>query len=439
MLRRGNAQDTPAGGEQPAEIEQPPEPVQPADKVIAEEVRDANGQLVRRIEYDADLRVKQQSEYDEHGESLRTEYTYDENGNRTASYHKRRNEEDENGNPVLGELREFKRETTNAEGKLVSRQTMNFVGDVATNQEFNADGTSRTRFNNVRAVGRVEQARFDAEGRTTFVSTADGRQFQKQPNGTFKITPGDTVVRDVSVDENGVLQYSLGRDGRKEFAIKVKETPTGQISLLEDGKERPLKVLSSAERNMSAEDYRRFRDNILAIEQRAHQEGLPKSEVEATHHELLRLIEAREGHTSRENRLLAASSFAHHLADPSNIDQGDYHTCAASTTQERLMTRNPAKAAEMLTSACLTGKWTAKDGKVIEIRGDQSFTPRPESRTSPPADGERSYATQVLNLVMNNDLNQRKHPPRYYVQGRPDGAGDSGERLLDKHGHGGGR
>jgi hypothetical protein len=64
----------------------------------------------------------------------------------------------------------------------------------------------------------------------------------------------------------------------------------------------------------------------------------------------------------------------------------------------------------------------------------QSLQPQAEESVYPPAtSGDRSYATQVLNLAMVNDALQRRPSPEYYVQRTPDRSNpdDSGERRLD--------
>lgn len=83
----------------------------------------------------------------------------------------------------------------------------------------------------------------------------------------------------------------------------------------------------------------------------------------------------------------------------------------------------------MATSVAIDGQLRAPDGKVITI-DRQSRTPTPEARGNPPADGQRSFATQILNVTMVNDAVQRREPPSYYSQGRSEGIGDVGERLY---------
>lgn len=188
----------------------------------------------------------------------------------------------------------------------------------------------------------------------------------------------------------------------------------------------------SAEQNITDPEARReFLENMRKFEARARKQGLSEDEIARTFDQTSRLLDAKEGKVSPENRVLAARGLARHLAEPSGMDQGYHNTCGATSLGERTMTRNPSRAAEMVASVAIDGKWTAPDGKVIEIP-PQNLTPGVEERTYPPVDDDRTFATQLLNSAMINDSTQRRMPPEYYVQGRPTGDGDTGERLIYK-------
>ena len=176
-------------------------------------------------------------------------------------------------------------------------------------------------------------------------------------------------------------------------------------------------------------DRQRFLDDMNKFEQRSKTQPLATSEVSNTYDQLSRLLEAKDGAVPPASRQLAAETFANHMASPADgIDQGNHKTCNVTTLEEHLITRSPSKAAEMMSTIAINGNWTAPDGKEIKI-DPRSLVPGVEERTNPPQDGSRSYATQLLNLGLVNDVTQRRTPPEYYSQERPDGAGDTGERL----------
>jgi hypothetical protein len=202
--------------------------------------------------------------------------------------------------------------------------------------------------------------------------------------------------------------------------------PTGESDNPDEARER---LRRNADRDITDPQQRaEFRQQMEQFEERARRQNMPPEEVARTYNQLSRLMEAQNGAVPKEHRTLAAQGFMRHLADPTNIDQGSHNTCNVTVLAERTLTRTPSRAAEMMTSTLLNGNYTAPDGTVIRI-DPQSLVPGVEERTHPPADGARSYATQVLNNVMVNDIVQRRIPPLFYTQGRPESADDTGERL----------
>ncbi|MBI1272254.1 LysM peptidoglycan-binding domain-containing protein [bacterium] len=171
----------------------------------------------------------------------------------------------------------------------------------------------------------------------------------------------------------------------------------------------------------------------------ARRTDVSREEIRRSFEQVERMLTADSAVLSQQDRNLLAQNFMHHAKDPSNIDQGHYNTCNATTMQERLFSKDPSKAAEILATTAINGSWKAPDGKKIKI-DPASLVPMPESRTSPPADGTRSFATQVLNNVLINDILQRRSPPQTYSQlsmnadGTPLAPGDNGERLYEKDG-----
>jgi hypothetical protein len=143
-----------------------------------------------------------------------------------------------------------------------------------------------------------------------------------------------------------------------------------------------------------------------------------------------RLLDAQTGAVGPHERQLAAKSFMSHAADPTNIDQGQHNTCNVTALAERTMTRTPSKMAEVVASAAIDGKWTAADGKQISLK-PESLQPGKEESTFPPAkDGDRTYASQLMNTVNVNDVTQRRVPPEFYSSGRPTATNRTGETVT---------
>ncbi|MBZ0185620.1 MAG: hypothetical protein K8F91_05155 [Candidatus Obscuribacterales bacterium] len=204
------------------------------------------------------------------------------------------------------------------------------------------------------------------------------------------------------------------------------DSPEEQQRRLEAERET---LRQNAEKIEPAEDREKFIQDMEAFELRARERNLPPSEVTDTYKQMNRLLSAENGAVGPNERQLAAKSFMHHAADPTNIDQGGHNTCNVTTLAERTMTRTPAKMAEMVATTALDGKWTASDGKQIVLR-PQDLQPGLEEGTFPPPDNQRSYATQIMNLVSGNDVTQRRMPPQFYGQGRSTATNRTGETLT---------
>lgn len=183
-----------------------------------------------------------------------------------------------------------------------------------------------------------------------------------------------------------------------------------------------------------------FKKDMQKLEDRMNAGQVSKEEVAKTYESISKMVDSPSDVTSQGKRLQLAKNIMFHAGDPTKTDQGEYNTCALTSQQERLFTRTPSKAAEIISEAATTGKWTAPDGKEIKL-DKASLQPRPGSIFGQPIDGERSYATQVLNNVLANDIHQRKETPENYVQhysrdkqGRHLGEEDNGERVYDAKG-----
>ena len=194
------------------------------------------------------------------------------------------------------------------------------------------------------------------------------------------------------------------------------------------------------------EDLRRWQDDIGEFEARARRDRLSPLEVASTYHELGALLAPREGAViDQDRREQLAREVLHQAAFPYGIDQGRHNTCAVSALESRLYARNPQAAAatirELATSS--TGEFTTTDGRRLRVE-PASLAPDAEAARQPRPDGERTYASQVLQLAMVNAhwSEQSSHGvgasrttgPFTYRQQHNVSDGDSGERLIDGSG-----
>jgi len=169
--------------------------------------------------------------------------------------------------------------------------------------------------------------------------------------------------------------------------------------------------------------------SIKEFEERAQKEHISQAERDKFYASLDTLITTETGKVSLDKRGILAAQCLEHAAHPHDIDQGRYNTCNVTTLEERSFTRSPSKMAEIVTSVALTGEW---DGIKIDER---SLEPRKGAIECPPADGVRSFASQILNVTMVNDITQRRNPPMFYSEEiHLDDPADGGERLRFKNG-----
>ncbi len=201
-------------------------------------------------------------------------------------------------------------------------------------------------------------------------------------------------------------------------------------------------------RIMNLDELARFRENMDAFESRARKQNLPADEIAKTYAEIEKILE-HEGKQplSEKQRLAIAQQVMDQAAHPDSIDQGFHNTCNVTTVETRLYTRNPSEAARLVSEVTRTGKFTARDGTVVQV-GAESLPPDPEAAVNPPHYGARSHASQLFQVTALNMYHQTEAftytdkqgvqhnvPPgamryeqRKPVPGRAD---DTGERLVD--------
>ncbi len=173
----------------------------------------------------------------------------------------------------------------------------------------------------------------------------------------------------------------------------------------------------------------RFLSCLEHFRHKAAMKGMSPKEIEETCKQLSKLLEANEAQMPEEDRILAVESFILHLAFPDTCDQGHHNTCNVTTLAQRNIRRRPSLMAEVLKTTALTGSWVAPDGLKIII-AKSSLVPGAEEQSFPRAVScDRTFATQILNNVLANDISQRRIPAEYYTQEKPQSIDDSGERL----------
>lgn len=161
-----------------------------------------------------------------------------------------------------------------------------------------------------------------------------------------------------------------------------------------------------------------FINDMYGFERRGRSNNVSDEEIAKALGQVSRLLEANPAAVTEANRQLAARSLMHEMCRPmSDTNQGQHVTCEMTALAKTMLSRNPSKMAEIVATTAITGQWTnPADGKVITI-AKSDLTPGVEEKTFPPRlDGDRTFATQLMNTVMINDYLQRKDPPQFYTQ-----------------------
>lgn len=186
--------------------------------------------------------------------------------------------------------------------------------------------------------------------------------------------------------------------------------------------------------------------NADAFQSRANVQGLSSVQQIDTFIEVDQLLAAHTALINETQRIRVAEEIIAQAANPFIISQGAHNTCTVTTLEERTFTLLPSEAAGLIVSASLYGHWTAPDGEYITLKAS-SFQPGPEESQYPVPGLDRSYASEIFQVVVLDGLgllpnppvwngtSQPTNPPVYFAQLQPQLAyGDTGEYWVNKQG-----
>lgn len=229
-------------------------------------------------------------------------------------------------------------------------------------------------------------------------------------------------------EEADRLKLEAEKKRQQEEAEKKRKEEEERNRKPETAEEQLLKAVE--DKFKSSMDKSNFQHDMDDFQMRARERKLPEQEIDATYKQVNRLLQEGSAAVPEEHRQLAAKTLMRQLAAPTITDQGYHNTCNVTTLAERTLTRQPAKAAEIVATTAISGSWTASDGKLIKINPQDLVPGAEEKYPHRGSDGSRSYATQLLNLAMVNDSLQRKMPPQYYGLGSPSATNKTGETVT---------
>lgn len=184
----------------------------------------------------------------------------------------------------------------------------------------------------------------------------------------------------------------------------------------------------------------RFHADMESFEERAAKQGLSSDEVGRTYKEVSRVLEHQGSKPlALDSRVRIAEQIVAQAAEPTSIDQGHHDTCTVTSVETRLYTRSPSDAARLVADVATTGTFKAANGREITIN-ENSLLPDSEAWENPPADGNRSHASQVFQVTAESiawaEVSVNRDPPvdYRYEQREPDptrNPPDTGERIVD--------
>lgn len=156
-------------------------------------------------------------------------------------------------------------------------------------------------------------------------------------------------------------------------------------------------------------------ENLDHFSKRAKNDALPSQEYGNTVQEIQKLLKSNYGVVDLNNRILAAHGIMANAAFPDRVRQGPHPTCAVATIEHILYTKCPATVANMVSSAACDGKWLSKQNKEIALP-QESLMPGYYEKKFP--SDNRSYASQLAQIVLLNDMGQNSVPPIKYLQSK---------------------
>jgi hypothetical protein len=268
-----------------------------------------------------------------------------------------------------------------------------------------------------------------ADGRVQF-RHIDGRSYERVPgeNGSWTqihngVRPEDNFV----ISRNADGRYFLTRPGEGPQETTNNPAVRAEHRVLSNLADQ--KILDPGLRA-------RFEADMSRFEQRAREQGLSNEEVAKTYREIAQLMSARNGVVPENRRIELAQQVMAQAADPRTIDQGSYNTCNVTAVEAMIYSRDPSKAANLITQVALRGSYRSPEGQVVRL-DSQSLTPRADAAEHPPSyDGDRSFATQLFNVTAINLAHRRQGNPLTYVQETEPAdktkvdPRDNGERLF---------
>lgn len=248
----------------------------------------------------------------------------------------------------------------------------------------------------------------------------DPAKHQLRPGETLKL-PGhkaDGTLLTAShlerkIDQDGTITIRAeGRRPEENFSIRITKDKQltvydGDGNKLEFSKDAAIckqreHLLDLASKNIKSEsELAKFVVDLARFENRAAAGQLPVSEVAATYKQVERIMSDSSSHLIQQtHKTMLAEQIISQSATPTSVEQGGHPTCNVANVESRMYTRKPSEAARFVVDLALTSHYVTANGIKVDYDGRSlsSLVPHNESRTNPPVDAGRSYASQIFQM-----------------------------------------
>ena len=189
----------------------------------------------------------------------------------------------------------------------------------------------------------------------------------------------------------GLNQFRLETDGPSSPPVDNLRPQTRTLEQTRDS------LTQAADTNLSPDQASAFKTHMEQFEQRAPKEHLSNEEIQTTYQASERLLAAATGATSVANMRLLAMQIMEEAANPNKALIGHSTSSCGPIELELLLYRNhPGAAANLVTQAAVTGKFTTTFG--ASVRADI----KPTYESLHPDEQSQNYASQIFQSVALN-------------------------------------
>ena len=227
----------------------------------------------------------------------------------------------------------------------------------------------------VDARGVHREYAYNPDGSLNGVKYSTGEKWEQVSDNSWKVTKPDGEVKSYKVKMSVEPDGSIRAKGQSETVQRLDGSfevhqPNGRVEYQSaDLATERTRLNTFSDRNFSnIKQKQRFDQLMSDFQTRAEHAGLSDNEIALTYHQVNRLMQAgADAPLSLAERVRLSEQIMHETAYPDLIDQGQNPTCNVATVENRIFTRQPDKAAQLIVDVATTGRYTTADGTLIDL------------------------------------------------------------------------